>query len=97
MSETWADGLSALKDALTLEAHVTRKTRDIASTCEDPERDDNFNDYHVSFNFFYHSYVTFSFFFFLMCRSDLLILCLNNFIIYSAKLNDLKLTSVSGY
>lgn len=46
------DGLSALKDALKLEAHVTRKIRDIASTCEDPGRDgQDFNDYHVSIIF----------------------------------------------
>lgn len=49
LSETWADGLSALKDALKLEAHVTRKIRDIATTCEEPGRDgQDFNDYHVS-------------------------------------------------
>ncbi|VVC45239.1 Hypothetical protein CINCED_3A002557 [Cinara cedri] len=48
LSETWADGLSALKDALKLEAHVTRKIRDIASTCEEPGRDgQDFNDYHL--------------------------------------------------
>lgn len=48
LSESWADGLSALKDALKLEAHVTRKIRDIASTCEDPGRDgQDYNDYHV--------------------------------------------------
>jgi len=49
LSEAWADGLSALKDALKLEAHVTRKIRDIASICEEPGRDgSDFNDYHVS-------------------------------------------------
>jgi len=38
-----------LKDALKLEAHVTRKIRDIATTCEEPGRDgQDFNDYHVS-------------------------------------------------
>ncbi|XP_025190849.1 ferritin subunit [Melanaphis sacchari] len=48
LSETWADGLSALKDALKLEAHVTRKIRDIATTCEEPGRDgQDFNDYHL--------------------------------------------------
>jgi len=46
--------MSALKDALKLEAHVTRKIRDIASVCEDPGRDgQDFNDYHVSFNLFF--------------------------------------------
>lgn len=49
ISQTWADGLSALKDALKLEAHVTRKIRDIASTCEEPGHTvQDFNDYHVS-------------------------------------------------
>lgn len=48
LSEAWADGLSALKDALKLEAHVTRKIRDIATTCEEPGRDgQDFNDYHL--------------------------------------------------
>jgi ferritin heavy chain len=48
LSESWADGLSALKDALKLEAHVTRKIRDIATTCEEPGRDgQDFNDYHL--------------------------------------------------
>lgn len=59
MSETWADGLSALKDALKLEAHVTRKIRDIASTCEEPGRESqDFNDYHVSSILFYQYYMT---------------------------------------
>ncbi|KAL4135121.1 hypothetical protein QTP88_006770 [Uroleucon formosanum] len=48
LSEAWTDGLSALKDALKLEAHVTRKIRDIATTCEEPGRDgQDFNDYHL--------------------------------------------------
>ncbi|XP_050531119.1 ferritin subunit [Daktulosphaira vitifoliae] len=48
LAETWADGLSALKDALKLEAHVTRKIRDIASVCEEPGREgQDFNDYHL--------------------------------------------------
>ncbi|XP_015379108.1 PREDICTED: ferritin subunit [Diuraphis noxia] len=48
LSESWADGLSALKDALKLESHVTRKIRDIAKTCEEPGRDgQDFNDYHL--------------------------------------------------
>lgn len=60
MSEAWADGLSALKDALKLEAHVTRKIRDIATTCEEPGRDgQDFNDYHVSNILFYQCYVTY--------------------------------------
>lgn len=60
MSEAWTDGLSALKDALKLEAHVTRKIRDIATTCEEPGRDgQDFNDYHVSSILFYQCYVTY--------------------------------------
>lgn len=48
LTETWSDGLSALKDALKLEAHVTRKVRDIASVCEEPGLGgQDFNDYHL--------------------------------------------------
>jgi len=49
ITETWDSGLSALKDALKLEGHVTRKIRDIATTCEDdPTREGkDFNDYHL--------------------------------------------------
>lgn len=51
MSDTWGDALSALKDALSLEASVTRKLRDIAIICEAPGQEaQNFNDYHVSSN-----------------------------------------------
>lgn len=47
-NDSWIDALSALKDALRLEAHVTRKLRDIASTCEEPGQEgSNFNDYHL--------------------------------------------------
>lgn len=43
------DAVSALKEALSLEARVTRKLRDIAITCEAPGAEaKNFNDYHVS-------------------------------------------------
>lgn len=46
--DTWESAVSALKDALKLEAHVTRKLRDIASTCEEPGAEGmNFNDYHL--------------------------------------------------
>lgn len=49
LSEVWDDGLSALKEAIKLEAHVTRKIRDIATTCEEPGLEgSDFNDYHVS-------------------------------------------------
>lgn len=60
MSQTWVwtDGLSAIKDALILEAQVTRKIRDIAFTCETSEQDGkNFNDYHVSYIISYQCYV----------------------------------------
>lgn len=40
----WDSGLSALKDALKLEANVTKKIRDVIKACENaPE----FNDYHL--------------------------------------------------
>ena len=49
MKDSWPDAVTALKDALKLEAHVTRKLRDIATTCEEPGQEgENFNDYHVS-------------------------------------------------
>lgn len=44
----WADGVSALKDALRLEAFVTKKIRDVIAVCESPKDSNNFNDYHVS-------------------------------------------------
>lgn len=56
LTYVWADGLSALKDALSLEAQVTRKIRDIAIKCEAPNPESsssNFNDYHVSSILFY--------------------------------------------
>lgn len=48
LNESWESGVSALKDALKLEAHVTRKIRDIIIACEDPTGDGKgFNDYHL--------------------------------------------------
>lgn len=48
LADTWADANSALKDALKLEASVTRKLRDIAITCEAPGKEaQDFNDYHL--------------------------------------------------
>lgn len=44
---TWADGLSALKDALKLEASVTKKIKHVIKACEN---DNGANDYHVSKN-----------------------------------------------
>ncbi|CAH0559567.1 unnamed protein product [Brassicogethes aeneus] len=43
----WATGVEALKDALNLEATVTKKIRDVIKTCEDPKDSSNFNDYHL--------------------------------------------------
>ncbi|KAF2879211.1 hypothetical protein ILUMI_26966 [Ignelater luminosus] len=44
----WKDGVSALKDALKLEASVTRKIHDVIKVCEDPQNaGNNFNDYHL--------------------------------------------------
>lgn len=46
--DNWPDAVTALRDALKLEAHVTRKLRDIAATCEEPGQEgENFNDYHL--------------------------------------------------
>jgi len=45
-NDLWEDGVSALKDALRLEAKVTNKIRDIVSVCEDPG-ESKFNDYHL--------------------------------------------------
>ncbi|PNF21994.1 Ferritin subunit [Cryptotermes secundus] len=48
LNESWESGLDALKDALKLEAHVTRKIRDIIIACENPSDDGKgFNDYHL--------------------------------------------------
>jgi len=48
LHDSWLNGISALKDALKLEAHVTRKLREIIITCEDPGTEaGNFNDYHL--------------------------------------------------
>nr|XP_023012497.1 ferritin subunit-like [Leptinotarsa decemlineata] len=41
---TWTNGVSALKDALKLEASVTRKIRDVIKVCEEAK---SFNDYHL--------------------------------------------------
>ncbi|KAF7287532.1 ferritin heavy chain-like [Rhynchophorus ferrugineus] len=41
---TWSDAASALRDALQLEASVTKKIRDIIKSCED---ETDFNDYHL--------------------------------------------------
>ncbi|CAH2008290.1 unnamed protein product [Acanthoscelides obtectus] len=41
---SWANGVSALKDALELEAQVTKKIRKVIQKCEDNEK---FNDYHL--------------------------------------------------
>ncbi|XP_026481230.1 ferritin subunit isoform X1 [Ctenocephalides felis] len=41
---TWADGLSALKDALKLEASVTKKIKHVIKACEN---DNGANDYHL--------------------------------------------------
>lgn len=43
--------MSALKDALQLEAKVTKKIRDVIVVCEEPKDETNYNDYHVSFIF----------------------------------------------
>ncbi|KAF7287528.1 ferritin heavy chain-like [Rhynchophorus ferrugineus] len=41
---SWASGVEALRDALKLEASVTKKIRSIIKTCEE---DPAFNDYHL--------------------------------------------------
>jgi len=41
---SWPTGVSALKDALKLEASVTRKIRDVIKVCEDGS---SFNHYHL--------------------------------------------------
>lgn len=52
----WVSGVDALKDALKLEAQVTKKIRKVIIVCEDPskaskEETTNFNDYEVNVNF----------------------------------------------
>lgn len=42
---SWANGVSALKDALKLEASVTKKIRDIIVVCENNQK--KVNDYHL--------------------------------------------------
>lgn len=47
---SWESGYKALKDALSLEARVTRKIRDIIIVCESPAANAEgvvFNDYHL--------------------------------------------------
>jgi hypothetical protein len=57
LNESWESGLDALKDALKLEAHVTRKIRDIIIACENPSDDGKgFNDYHVCFIIYYFTF-----------------------------------------
>nr|XP_018896872.1 PREDICTED: ferritin subunit [Bemisia tabaci] len=48
-ADTWPDAITALRDALKLEAHVTRKIRDIIKVCEEPptKEGEPFNDYHL--------------------------------------------------
>ncbi|XP_018328276.1 ferritin subunit [Agrilus planipennis] len=47
-TEVWDSGISALRDALRLEAKVTNKIRDVIKVCEDPQlAENNFNDYHL--------------------------------------------------
>ncbi|XP_060529310.1 ferritin heavy chain [Cylas formicarius] len=41
---TWDSGISALRDALKLEASVTKKIRDVIITCENAP---SYNDYHL--------------------------------------------------
>jgi len=54
LNESWDSGIDALKDALKLEAHVTRKIRDIIAACEDPTGDGSgVNDYHVCLTIFF--------------------------------------------
>jgi len=43
----WKDGVSALKDALKLEAKVTKKIQEVIKVCEDPRPNADFNDYHL--------------------------------------------------
>lgn len=45
LDQVWENGAKALSDALKLETHVTRKIRDIITTCEVTDAK---NDYHVS-------------------------------------------------
>lgn len=47
LSQSWNSGVDALKDALSLEANVTSKIRDIITACENPSDGSGFNDYHL--------------------------------------------------
>jgi ferritin len=53
LNESWEFGIDALKDALKLEAHVTRKIRDIIAACENPSDGSGINDYHVCLLIFF--------------------------------------------
>ena len=46
---SWTSGVDALKDALRLEATVTKNIRDVIKKCEDPEdpKANGYNDYHL--------------------------------------------------
>lgn len=45
----WVDGVSALKDALKLEALVTKSIRKVIAACENSTTESStYNDYHVS-------------------------------------------------
>jgi hypothetical protein len=59
--DTWDSGVHALKDALTLEATVTRNITDIIKACENPSGDGSgANDYHVChFIFLFLSFIMF--------------------------------------
>jgi len=47
---SWADAVTALREALELEASVTRSIRDIIKVCEEPPEEKGvvFNDYHLA-------------------------------------------------
>lgn len=65
----WTNGADALKDALNLEAAVTKRIRDLIKVCED---DVTFNDYHVSYTLLM-LYYTFIFMFVLINERSVLI------------------------
>lgn len=45
---TWSNGVTALKDALKLEAFVTKSIHDVIKVCEEPKEEGNgYNDYHL--------------------------------------------------
>lgn len=66
LGHTWASATDALRDALTLEASVTRKIKDIAVECEKTFTKKNEtsgitemseNDYHVSSILIYECFI----------------------------------------